>query len=58
MKIKEAIAAGCNVTGEEPCCYFLAVMFPADQLKIMEYNRVVKDLNGYSPDEFLARVSE
>ncbi len=38
--------------------WFLSVVFPHDQLKILAYNRVVKDLNGLSVDEFLARVGE
>jgi len=58
MKIKEAIAAGQNVTGNESFCFFLAVLFPANQLKIFEYNRVVKDLNGWTEEEFIGRVSE
>lgn len=40
-------------TGEEEYCYFLAVTFPASQLKIIDYNRVVKDLNGKTPAEFV-----
>ena len=36
----------------------LAVVFPDDELRILDYNRVVKDLNGLSPDEFLAAVAE
>lgn len=38
-------------TGEEEYNYFLAVMFPHNQLKIMDYNRVIKDLNGHSAEE-------
>lgn len=38
--------------------YFLSVIFPASQLNIMDYNRVVKDLNGYSVGQFLQRVDE
>ena len=38
--------------------YFLAVAFPASQLKILAYNRLVADLNGLSDDEFLAKVAE
>ncbi len=45
-------------TGNEPYNFFLAVLFPHDQLKIMDYNRVVRDLNGLDPDAFLARVGE
>lgn len=43
-------------TGEEEYNYFLAVIFPDDQLQILPYNRVVKDLNGQNPDEFLSNV--
>ena len=45
-------------TGEEEFNYFLSVLFPADELSIMDYNRVVKDLNGYTKEEFLEKVSE
>ena len=38
--------------------YFLSVLFPDNQLMIMDYNRVVKDLNGLRPDLFLARMKE
>ncbi|MCK9197124.1 MAG: DUF1015 family protein [Syntrophales bacterium] len=37
---------------------FLAVLFPHDQLRIMDYNRVVKDLNGLQPRDFLTRISQ
>lgn len=43
-------------TGEEEYNSFLTVIFPDDQLRILPYNRVVKDLNGLSPEEFLAAV--
>ncbi len=43
-------------TGKEEYNYFLAVCFPDNQLKIMDYNRVVKDLNGLTPAEFLAAL--
>lgn len=45
-------------TGKEEFNYFLGVAFPDNELKIMDYNRVVKDLNGLSNDEFLAKVKE
>jgi uncharacterized protein (DUF1015 family) len=47
-----------RATGEEPWEYFLCVAFPADEMKILDYNRVVKDLNGLAPEPFLARVQE
>ena len=43
-------------TGDEESNFFLAVVFPDDQLKILPYNRVVRDLNGMSPQEFLTSV--
>ena len=45
-------------TGEEEFNYFLSVLFPDDQLMIMDYNRCVKDLNGYTEEEFLEKVGE
>lgn len=45
-------------TGEEPFNYFLSVLFPDEQLRILPYNRVVKDLNGLTKEEFLQRISK
>lgn len=45
-------------TGEEEFNYFLSVLFPDEQLMIMPYNRVVKDLNGNGKEEFLEKISE
>ena len=45
-------------TGQEEYNYFLAVHFPDDQLKIIDYNRVVKDLNGLTLNQLLERLSE
>jgi uncharacterized protein (DUF1015 family) len=44
-------------TGDEPYNFVMAGVFPADDLKILPYNRAVKDLNGQSKEEFLERVS-
>lgn len=44
-------------TGREEFNYFLSVVFPDDQLLIMDYNRVIKSLNGYTEEEFLEKVS-
>ena len=44
--------------GDEEYNYFMAVCFPANQLTIIDYNRVVKDLNGLSDDEFLIRLEK
>ncbi|MGL5615918.1 MAG: DUF1015 domain-containing protein [Sarcina sp.] len=45
-----------DYTGEEEFNYFLAVAFPDNELKIMDYNRVVKDLNGLTKEEFIEKV--
>lgn len=45
-------------TGKEEYNYFMAVCFPALQLTILDYNRVVKDLNGYTPEQFLKALDE
>lgn len=47
-----------NHTGDEEYNFFLAVIFPESQLHVIDYNRVVRDLNGLTPDEFLAKLSE
>lgn len=51
-------AAAQDPSGDENFESFMAVVFPHDQLKIMDYNRVVKDLNGLTPEAFLAKVGE
>jgi len=45
-------------TGEEPFNYFLSVLFPDEELMILPYNRVVKDLNGLSREQFFEAVKE
>ena len=45
-----------NHTGEEEYNYFLSVLFPHDQLKILPYNRVVRDLNGYTAETFMEAI--
>ena len=47
-----------DYTGEEEFNYFLSVLFPDEELMIMDYNRVVRDLNGMSEQEFLGKVQE
>lgn len=60
-----AVKAGLHIreknpgyTGDEEFNYFLSVLFPHDQLMIMPYNRVVKDLNGYTEAEFMAELGK
>lgn len=47
-----------NHRGDEEYNYFMAVCFPASQLTIIDYNRVVKDLNGLSDEEFLSKLAD
>ncbi|MEO6696957.1 MAG: DUF1015 family protein, partial [Gammaproteobacteria bacterium] len=51
-------AANPHPTGFEAYNYFLSVIFPDNQMQIMDYNRVVRDLNGLSPEQFLERTGE
>ena len=51
-------AANSAHTGDEPYNYFLSVIFPHHQTRIFDYNRVIKDLNGLTEAEFMARVAE
>ena len=47
-----------DYTGEEEFNYFLSVLFPDDELRILDYNRVLKDLNGNTEEELLDRLRE
>ena len=55
---QERRASNPNHTGNEEYNYFMAVIFPDSQLKIIDYNRVVKDLNGLTEEEFLAKLND
>ena len=55
---QERMKANPAHTGKEEYCWFLAVIFPGEQLNIIDYNRLVKDLNGLSKEEFIAAVEE
>jgi len=55
---RERRAMNPDHTGDEEYNWFLCVLFPADQLRILPYNRVVSDLAGRTPEEFLAKVRE
>lgn len=49
-------AANSGHSGAEPYNFFLSVIFPAHEMRIMDYNRVIADLNGLSADAFLAKI--
>ncbi|TCN70631.1 DUF1015 domain-containing protein [Acetobacteroides hydrogenigenes] len=55
---EEKKKANPNHTGDEEYNFFLAVIFPDNQLKIIDYNRVVKDLNGLTTEQLIAKLSE
>lgn len=55
---QECRAKNLHHTGNEEYCYFLAVTFPAGQLRIIDYNRVVKDLNSLTPAQLLDKLRE
>lgn len=54
----ERKAANPNHTGDEEYNYFMAVIFPDNQLKIIDYNRVIKDLNGLNQEEFISKLEK
>jgi uncharacterized protein (DUF1015 family) len=47
-----------NYTGKEGYNYYMGIFFPENQLKIFDFNRVVKDINGLSTEEFIKKLSE
>lgn len=47
-----------NFTGTEPFNYFLSVLFPSDELAILDYNRLLKDLNGLTKDQIIEKVGK
>jgi uncharacterized protein (DUF1015 family) len=55
---QECMSKNPSHTGNEEYCYFLAVTFPASQLRIIDYNRVVRDLNGLTEQELLVALEQ
>ena len=55
---RELLSKNPRHNGEEEYNYFLAVLFPSNQVRILPYNRVVKDLNGKTPETFLKELGE
>ena len=54
---KEMRDNGYSIDGNESFNYFITCIFPESQLEIMDYNRVVKDLNGLTPEQFMAAIT-
>ena len=53
-----ALDKGMKITGEEDFNYFMTIVYPSDNLRIMDYNRVLKDTNSLSPAEFITRLED
>lgn len=58
MRREATHASGKEVTGDEPFMFFMAIHYPESTLKILDYNRVLRTLNGMSSEEFLTKVSD
>ena len=58
LRKQRALEAGQEVTGDEPFNFFMTLFYPADNLLILDYNRVLKSLNDMSTDDFLAALEE
>ena len=58
IALERALEAGQEVTGEEPFNFFMTLFYPADNLMILDYNRVLKSLNEMAPEEFMAALEE
>jgi uncharacterized protein (DUF1015 family) len=56
MRRDRALASHGSITGEEDFNYFLSILYPASNLQIMDYNRVLKSLNGLTQNEFLEKM--
>lgn len=57
LRREEAIKKGLNITGEEPYNYFMSIIYPSNNLLIMDYNRVIKSLNGMDTRQFMEELS-
>jgi uncharacterized protein (DUF1015 family) len=58
LRRQRAVDAGIEVTGDEPFNYFMTVIFPAEQCKILDYNRLLNTLNEKSEDEFIESLGK
>lgn len=58
MRREKATTEGKEVSGEEPFNFFMAIHYPESNLKILDYNRVLKTLNDISKEDFLGKISE
>ena len=56
MRKERALAEGKKITGEEDFNYFMSIIYPSDNLEILDYNRVIKSLNGLTAQQFMDRL--
>lgn len=56
--MKRALEKGKKITGEEDFNFFMTIVYPSDCLRIMDYNRVLRDTDGLTPTEMITRLSE
>jgi len=54
----KAIAEGKEITGEEDFNYFMAIHYPSTKLEILDYNRIIKSIEPFTNEEFLAKISD
>lgn len=57
-RMLRALDQGLKITGREDFNYFMTIVYPSDNLRIMDYNRVLKDANGLSEFEFISGMRE
>lgn len=55
-RMEAAKEAGNQVTGEEPFNFFMTLIFPSSQLKILDYNRVLRSINGMTTGDFIEKI--
>lgn len=58
MRREKAKENGVEITGEESFMFFMAIHYPESNLKILDYNRVLKSINGLTKEQFLEKVGE
>ena len=58
LRKERAAENGIQVTGDEPFNYFMTILYPSDNLKILDYNRVLKSLNDMTGEEFREKLSK
>jgi len=55
---ERALEEGKEVTGDEPFNYFMSILYPSDNLKVLDYNRVINTFNDLTSEEFMEKMRE